>query len=309
MAKQQLKYIGRSVPRVDAVEKVTGAAKFLGDLAIPGMLQGKILRSSYPHARILAIDTAKAEALEGVAAVLTAADMGEIVPTYSGRPVIATKKVRYVGEPIAAVAAVDLDTAEKALSLIDIQYEELPSVVGIDAARANGGPLIHEDRSDNFCAHESVERGNVQEGFAQSDVVVEDHFTFPMVYHYAMEPHSVIAHWNDDGITVWSSAQHPFQVRGDIAKIFKVPISRVRMIISYLGGGYGSKSYTKFEPLVVALARKAGAPVRILNSVADSMLTVRRHAAKVRVKTGFKQDGRIIAREAEIYLDTGAPAL
>ena len=306
MAKQQLKYIGRSVPRVDAVEKVTGAAKFLGDLAIPGMLQGKILRSSYPHARILAIDTAKAEALEGVAAVLTAADMGEIVPTYSGRPVIATKKVRYAGEPIAAVAAVDLDTAEKALSLIDIQYEELPSVVGIDAARANGGPLIHEDRSDNFCAHESVERGNVQEGFAQSDVVVEDHFTFPMVYHYAMEPHSVIAHWNDDGITVWSSAQHPFQVRGDIAKIFKVPISRVRMIISYLGGGYGSKSYTKFEPLVVALARKAGAPVRILNSVADSMLTVRRHAAKVRVKTGFKQDGRIIAREAEIYLDTGA---
>src|SRR5262249_17161559 len=136
--------------------------------------------------------------------------------------------------------------------------------------------------------------------FAQSDILVEDNFTFPMVYHYAMEPHSVIAHWGEDAITVWSSAQHPFQVRGDIAKVFRVPASRVRIVISYLGGGYGSKSYTKFEPLVVALARKAGAPVRICNSVADSMLTVRRHAAKVRIKTGFKNNGTIMAREAEI---------
>src|SRR5262249_60270839 len=131
-----------------------------------------------------------------------------------------------------------LQRVEHALSLIEIRYEESPSVVGIEAARAGGAALIHEDRSDNFCAHESVERGNVQEGFAQSDVVVEDHFTFPMVYHYAMEPHSVIAHWNDEGVTVWSSAQHPFQVRNDIAKIFHIMPSRVRMVISYLGGGY-----------------------------------------------------------------------
>src|SRR5438105_4185041 len=169
MAKQQLKYVGRSVPRVDGVEKVTGAAKFLGDLVVPGMLHGKILRSAYPHARILSIDTSKAESLPGVAAVLTAADIGDLIPTYNGRP--------------------------------------------------------------------------------------------------------VIAQWNEEGVTICSSAQHPFQVRGDIAKIFRMPISRVRMIISYLGGGYGSKSYTKFEPLVVALARKAGAPVRVCNSVSDSMLT------------------------------------
>jgi CO/xanthine dehydrogenase Mo-binding subunit len=306
MAKQQLKYVGRSVPRVDGVEKVTGAAKFLGDLVVPGMLHGKILRSAYPHARILSIDTSKAELLPGVAAVLTAADIGDLIPTYNGRPVIAMEKVRYAGEPVAAVAATDLATADEALSLIDVQYEELPPAVGIDAARAEGAPLIHEDRGDNICSHETVERGNVQDGFAQSDLVVEDDFTFPMVYHYAMEPHAVIAQWNEEGVTIWSSAQHPFQVRGDIGKIFRMPISRVRMIISYLGGGYGSKSYTKFEPLVVALARKAGAPVRVCNSVTDSMLTVRRHAAKVRVKTGFKQDGTIVAREAEIYLDTGA---
>ena len=291
MAKRELKYVGRSVPRVDGIEKVTGQAKFLGDLVVPGMLHGKILRSSYPHARILSIDTSKAEALPGVAAVLTAADLGDRVPTYNGRPVIAANKVRYVGEPLAAVAATDLATAEEAATLIDVQYAELPPVIGIDAARAHGAPLIHEDHSDNICSHERVERGNIQEGFAQSDVVVEDNFTFPMVYHYAMEPHSVIAHWNDEGVTVWSSAQHPFQVRNDIAKIFRIPPSRVRMVISYLGGGYGSKSYTKFEPLVVALARKAHAPVRVCNSVSDSMLTVRRHSAQVRVKTRL-QAGR-----------------
>ena len=306
MSRRQLKYVGHSVPRVDGVEKVTGKAKFLGDLTIPGMLHGKILRSTYPHARILSIDTSRAQSLPGVAAVLTAADLGHPVPTYNGRPVIAENKVRYVGEPVAAVAATDLATAEEAISLIDLQCEELPPVVGIDAARAQGAPLVHEDHSGNVCSHERVERGNIQEGFARSDVVVEDHFTFPMVYHYSMEPHSVIAHWSDGGVTVWSSAQHPFQVRNDLAKVFHLAPSRVRMVISYLGGGYGSKSYTKIEPLVAALARKALAPVRLCNSVSDSMLTVRRHAAKVRVKTGFKQDGTIMAREAEIHLDTGA---
>ncbi|MEX0804933.1 MAG: xanthine dehydrogenase family protein molybdopterin-binding subunit [Candidatus Binatia bacterium] len=306
MAKQVFKYVGQSVARIDSLEKVTGQAKFLGDLVVPGMLCGKILRSSYAHAKIVSIDTSNAEALQGVVAVLTAADIADLNAIYSGRPVIAMNKVRYVGEPVAAVAAMDQATAEEAAALIDVQYEELPTVVGIDAARAPSAALIHEGRSDNICSHESVARGNVQEAFAQSHLVVEDDFTFPMVYHYAMEPHGVIAHWNEDGVTVWSSAQHPFQVRNDIAKVFRVPASTVRMIISYLGGGYGSKSYTKFEPLVVALARKANAPVRVSNSVGESMLTVRRHAAKVRVKTGFKNDGTITAREAEIYLDTGA---
>ena len=306
MSKQQLKYVGRSVPRVDGIEKVTGKAKFLGDLKVPGTLDGKILRSPYPHARIVSIDISKAEVLPGVIAVLTAADIGDLVPTYNGRPLIAMNKVRYVGEPVAAVAATDLAAAEEATSLIDVQYEELPPAVGIDGARAKGAPLIHEDRSDNICSHERVERGNAKEGFAQSDLVVEDHFTFPMVYHYAMEPHAVIAHWNEEGVTIWSSAQHPFQVRNDMARVFRLPTSRVRIVLAYLGGGYGSKSYTKFEPLVAALARKAGRPVRVCNSVADSMLTVRRHAAQVRIKTGLKQDGTLVAREAEIYLDTGA---
>ena len=306
MAKRQLKYVGHNVARVDGIDKVTGKAKFVGDITIPGMLQGKILRSTYPHARLASIDASRAEALPGVIAVLTASDIVDLNSIYNGRPVIATNKVRYVGEPVAAVAAVDLATAEEAMSLVQVEYEELPAVIGIDAALKKDAQLIHQEKAGNIGTHEKVTRGDVEEGFSLSDEVVEDTFTFPMVYHYAMEPHSVVAHYGtDDEITVWSSAQHPFQVRGDIAKIFKVPLAKVRMIINYLGGGYGSKSYTKFEPLVVALARKAKQPVRICNSVGESMVTVRRHGARVRIKTGVKRDGTILAREAEIYLDTG----
>jgi len=305
MAKRQLKYVGHSVPRVDGVDKVTGKAKFVGDIVVPGMLYGKILRSPYPHARIRAIDATEAEALPGVVAVLTAADIDDLNPIYNGRPIIAMHKVRYVGEPVAAVAALDLARAEEALGLIQVDYEELPAVVGIDAAVKKDAPLIHEEKGGNIGTHEQVRRGDADAGFAQSDEIVEDTFTFPMVYHYAMEPHSVIAHCDSDEVTVWSSAQHPFQVRGDIAKLFKLAPAKVRLIINYLGGGYGSKSYTKFEPLVVALARKARQPVRICNSVGESMVTVRRHGARVRIKTGVKRDGTILAREAEIYLDTG----
>ena len=305
MAKRQLKYVGHSVPRVDGVDKVTGKAKFVGDITVPGMLYGKILRSPYPHARIRAIDATEAEALPGVVAVLTAADIDDLNPIYNGRPIIAMHKVRYVGEPVAAVAALDLATAEEALGLIQVDYEELPAVVGIDAAVKKDAPLIHEEKGGNIGTHEQVRRGDADAGFAQSDEIVEDTFTFPMVYHYAMEPHSVIAHCDSDEVTVWSSAQHPFQVRGDIAKLFKLAPAKVRLIINYLGGGYGSKSYTKFEPLVVALARKARQPVRICNSVGESMVSVRRHGARVRIKTGVKRDGTILAREAEIYLDTG----
>ena len=306
MAKREFKFVGHNVKRVDGVEKVTGAAKFVGDITVPGMLYGKILRSTYPHARIRSIDASQAEALPGVIAVLTAADIADLNAIYNGRPVIAINKVRYVGEPVAAVAAVNIAIAEEALALIHVDYDELPTVSHIEAAISRGAPLVHEDKPNNIGTHEKVERGNVDEGFAQSDMIAEDNFTFPMVYHYAMEPHSAIAHYDvNDEITVWSCAQHPFQVRGDIAKVFKVPTAKVRLIINFLGGGYGSKSYTKFEPLVVALARKAKQPVRICNSVGESMVTVRRHGARVRIKTGVKSDGAIVAREAEIYLDTG----
>ncbi|MGH7844342.1 MAG: xanthine dehydrogenase family protein molybdopterin-binding subunit, partial [Candidatus Binatia bacterium] len=198
-------YIGQNVPRVDAIEKVTGKAKYTGDLSIAGMLHGKILRGPLAHARIKRIDIAEAESLPGVAAVLTAADLSDIYPFYSGRPVIAMDKVRYAGEPVAAVAAEDLRTAEEASALVHVDYEELPPFVGLDAALRGDAPLIHDDAPRNICSHERVEKGDVAEGFADADQVFEDIFTFPMVYHYAMEPHTAIAEWNDEGIKVWSS--------------------------------------------------------------------------------------------------------
>ncbi len=306
MARRKLRFVGQNVPRVDGIDKVTGRAKFTGDLMVPGMLYGKILRSPYPHARIIGIDASGAEAHEGVVAVLTAEDLSDLDPYYSGRPVIAIKKVHYVGEPVAAVAAEDEATAEEALSLIRVDYEELPMVVGLEAALRKGAPRVHEDLSDNICSHERVEKGNVEDGFAQADEIFENDFTFPMVYHYSMEPHSVIADFSEEEITVWSSAQHPFLVQEDVARIFGVPAAKVRIVVPHLGGGFGGKSYTKFEPLVIALARKAMRPVRICLSVSEAMVTVRRHAAKVRLKTGVNRDGTLLAREAEIYLDTGA---
>ena len=178
MAKRAFKYVGHSVKRVDGVEKVTGAAKYVGDITVPGMLYGKILRSTYPHARIRSIDASQAEALPGVIAVLTAADIADLNPIYNGRPVIAMKKVHYVGEPVAAVAAEDLATAEEALALIHVDYEELPTVTNIEAAIKPGAPLVHEDKGRNIGTHEKVDRGNADEGFAQSDVIAEDHSLF-----------------------------------------------------------------------------------------------------------------------------------
>ena len=301
-----MKYVGNNTRRVDGVDKVTGRAKYTGDLEIPGMLYGHVLRSPYPHALIEDIDATAAESLPGVAGVLTGRDVADVDPHYAGRPLIALERARYAGEPVAVAVAEDPLTAEQAAAEVVVSYREVPSAVGLDAALAPDAPLVHEDRSGNICGHEQVRRGDAAEGFAQSDRVFEHHFTFPMIYHYTMEPHGVIADYRGDGITLWSSAQHPFLVQADLARIFGFPASKVSLNVPYLGGGFGGKSYAKIEPLVVAASRKVGRPVRVCLSVPEAMLTVRRHSAKIRLKTGVKQDGAIMAREAEIYLDTGA---
>lgn len=299
-------HIGQSVPRVDGLEKVTGQARFTGDVVLPGMLEGKILRSPLPHARIRGIDTSRAKALPGVRAVVTARDLDGIDPFYGGRPAVATDTVRYVGEPVAAVAADDEVTAETALSLIEVDYEALPAVLGIDAALADGAPRVHEDADTNVCVRSSVEQGNVAVGFDAADEIFEDRFSFPMVYHYSMEPHSTVAQYRPDGIQLWSSAQHPFLVQQDLARMFHLSPDRVQLTVLFLGGGFGGKSYTKFEPLVILMSRKAGCPVRTCLSVPEAMVTVRRHGATVKLKTGVKRDGSLVARQADIHLDTGA---
>jgi CO/xanthine dehydrogenase Mo-binding subunit len=321
--------VGSSIPRVDGVAKVTGAAKFTGDLAFPGLLEARVLRSPLPHAQIDAIDTGKAVALPGVIAVLTRDDLHDIDPYYGNclrdRAVVATDRVRFVGEPVAVVAAESGFIAEEALALIEVRYRELPCVADMDAALAEGAPRIHEGPSGtgefhdvaavgesfggNICHRESFTRGDPDKAFADADRIIDETYEFPMVYQYAMEPHSAVAQVTSEGIRLWSSSAHPFLVRSELAHMFGLPHAQVEVIVPFVGGAYGSKSYFKIEPLAVAIARKCGGrPVRVVQTVPESMLTTRRHSARVHLKTGFKRDGTLVSREARVWLDTGAYA-
>lgn len=305
--------IGTSVARVDGVDKVTGKAKYAGDLLIPGMIEGKFLRSPYAHARILSIDTREAQALPGVITVVTSDDFTDISP-YIGRgknkdqPIIAVERVIYAGQPVAAVAALDRATAEEALSRIRVDYEELPAVVEIEEAIAEGAPQIHAFAERNICFQTELVKGDVERGFAEADEIFEDEFEFPMIFHYSMEPHTAIAQMDGDGIRIWTSTGHPFGVRAEIAEAFHYPLSKIRVQVNFVGGAYGGKSGAKIEPLVVALARKARRPVRVIQTFSEAMATCRRHAIKCRLKTGAKKDGTLTAKQAEIYLNTGAYA-
>src|SRR5687768_3125671 len=321
--------VGVSAPRVDGVEKVTGAAKFTGDISFSGLLEARVLRSPLPHAEIASIDAGKAAALPGVIAVLTREDLKDIDPFYGNclrdRAIVAIDRVRFVGEPVAVVAAEDALIAEEALALIDVHYKELSCVPDIDAARAEGAPLLHENLAGagefhdvagvgerfggNICHRERFVKGDPDSAFAKAEEIVEETFEFPMIYQYAMEPHTAVARFTSDGITLWSSSAHPFLVRSELAHMFHLPHAKVEVIVPFVGGAYGSKSYFKIEPLAVAMARKTGGrPVRVVQSLTEAMLTTRRHSARVRMKTGVKGDGTLVAREAEVLMDTGAYA-
>jgi len=310
---REFSVIGTSVRRVDGADKVTGRARYAGDLVVPGMIEGKLLRSPYAHARILSIDTRLAEALPGVIAVLTSKDFTDVSP-YMGRgknkdhPIIAVDRVIFAGQPVAAVAARDRATAEEALEKITVEYDELPAVISVDEAIADGAPLVHDFAERNICFQTELVKGDVESGFAEADEIFEDTFEFPMIYHYAMEPHVAIAEVDSDGINIWTSTGHPFGVRQEIAEIYHYPLSKIRVHVNFVGGAYGSKSGGKIEPLVVALARKAQRPVRVALNVAEAMATCRRHAIQCKLKTGVKKDGTLVAKQAEIYLNTGAYA-
>ena len=320
-------HIGRSQPRRDAREKLRGEAQFVGDLLVPRMLHGKVLRSPIAHGRIVSIDTSAAERVPGVVCVLTGADLHDIDPYYGhsikDRPILAIDKVRFHGEQVAAVAAETVAAAAAAVELIDVEYEELPVVANVADAIAAGAPLVTDreskpglfhglgeipPRDGNVCYRYRIDRGELESVFARADIVVEGEYTFPSVYQYAMETHTVVAQVEGDEITLWATCQHPFLVRAEIADLFGVPVANVRIQVPYLGGGFGSKSYTKMEPLTVALARKAGRPVRIQNRVAESMVTTRRHNMTCRMRTAATADGRLLARDVECLFDTGAYA-
>jgi CO/xanthine dehydrogenase Mo-binding subunit len=319
--------VGQSVERADGRLKLAGQAEYTGDIRLPGMLYGAILHSQAGHARITSISTAAAEKAEGVVAILTAEDLSDLDPYYGhalrDRPIVALGKVRFAGEPVAVVAAESQAAADAAVAYIDVEYEELPVAASLDQALAEDAPLVHDqvarpgashglgdlpDAEGNICYSYSFRRGDVDGAFADASVVVEGEYTFPAVYQYSMETHTTIAHWRGGELTLWSSCQHPFLVRQEIAGLFGLPLDLVQVIVPFLGGGFGSKSYTKMEPLTAAIARKAGRPVRILNSVNESMITTRRHNMKCRMRTAAAADGTLLGRSAEAWMDTGAYA-
>src|SRR5439155_22405602 len=319
--------IGRSQPRRDAREKLRGQAQFVGDILVPRMLHGKVLRSPIAHGRIVSIDTSAAEQVSGVVCVLTGADIRDIDPYYGhaikDRPILAIDKVRFHGEQVAAVAAETVAAAAAAVEAIAVEYEDLPVVATVEDAVADGAPLVTDrptkpglfhglgelpPRDGNVCYRYALDRGELEALFAHADIVVEGEYTFPSVYQYAMETHTVIAQVVGDEITLWATCQHPFLVRAELADLFSVPVANVRIQVPYLGGGFGSKSYTKMEPLTVALARKAGRPVRIQNRVDESMVTTRRHGMRCRMRTASTGDGRLLGREVDCWFDTGGYA-
>jgi CO/xanthine dehydrogenase Mo-binding subunit len=321
---------GKQARRLDGIEKVTGKALYTGDLQLPGMAYAKILRSPVAHARLVKVDASKAKELMGVIATLTRDDIKEFNykygATYKDQSIVAVDKVRYVGDPVAAVLAEDPALAEQALDLIEVEYEELPRVTNIEEAVAPGAVQVHEGdvarselrgseygaperfKGTNICYYLGFSRGDLDKGFAQSDYVYEDTFRFQKVQHYSLEAHVNIAYYDGDKLTVWASCQDPFTLRDHLAGIFRLPLSRVRVIVPHVGGGYGGKLYVKAEPIAAALSWKTRRPVKLALSISESFKTVTRHPARVTVKTGVNKDGKLVARECQVYMDTGAYA-
>jgi CO/xanthine dehydrogenase Mo-binding subunit len=325
----EYRVVGQPEPRSDGIDKVTGTALYTVDVELPHMAHGKILRSPYAHARLVRVAAARAEKLPGVFAVITRDDQRRIAmfgAAYKDQTIVAVDKVRYAGDPVAAVAAIDERTAAEALALIEVEYEDLPAVTSLDEALAPGAVLVHEASASggelmgqryeapkefsgtNLCYRFSYAKGDVEDGFKKSDHVFEDTFTFPRVQHFSMEPHATVAHVEGDRITLWAATQEPFTLREHLAEIFRIPLNRVRVIVPYVGGGYGGKLAVKTEPLAAALSWKAQRPVRLAHSIEESFRTVTRHPARVNIKTGVMKDGKLVARQCLIHMDTGAYA-
>lgn len=309
---EKFSVVGQKVTRFEGYEKVTGESRFIDDIVVPGMLTGKILRSPYPHARIVNIDTSKAEKVRGVRTVVTAEDTikrgwGAFFPDQFP---LSEGKARYVGEEVAAVAAIDLDIAEEAVELIDVEWEELPAVFDAEEAMKEGAPLIHEDKERNIAMQFDVERGDIQRAFAESDLIVEDTFESVPQWHCAIETIGSVAEYDSSGkYTIYMNTQTLFMARYRLAAALGIRESDVRVIQSAVGGGFGGKSCDDNNAIVAAvLARKAGKPVKIINTREEEFLAGSRPRVnmKIWVKMGFKSNGMIRAKHTRVVADNGA---
>ena len=326
---------GRAVQRRDLLEKVTGRAVYTVDVVPPSCLHAKVLRADRAHATIVSIDTAAAQAAPGVVAVLTADDLEGLFPRFghivADHCILAIGKVRYYGEPVALVVANSVLAAADAVELIDVQYKDLPALMNAAEALAPGAPLLHEvsygasgDESftalaatpdaeelaptSNVAHENNLEWGDVDAAFASAALITASDMAYPMLYGYAMEPYNAVAWFADGGLRVVSSAQHPYMVRTDLARVFSLPLAQVRVEAPYLGGGYGTKSYTKVEPLAAVGAWATRRPVKLVLDVEEAIYTTRADSARIRARTAFDADGVILAREFDLVLDSGAYA-
>jgi 4-hydroxybenzoyl-CoA reductase alpha subunit len=306
--------VGKSLPRVDAADKVTGRAKFTADLYFENMLSGKILGSPIAHGRIKKIDPGGARALPGVKLVLTGKDVPDISygvnPARYDEHVLAKEKVRHVGDEVAAVIAVDEDTAEQGLGLIKVEYEELPAVFNPVEAIKAGAPLLHDRYKNNINTHVDHHFGDVEKGFAEADYIREENFVGNHVYQSPLEPHAAIAFWDNDGLTLvlYSSTQVPHYLHYMVARVLDIPLGRIRIIRPPVGGGFGGKLDTTPLDLISAIAsKKLGRPVKMVYSRKEMFLHGRgRHKQHMNFRIGVKKDGTLTAVRSRIYLDGGA---
>jgi CO/xanthine dehydrogenase Mo-binding subunit len=314
--------IGRSAERVGGVDRVTGAQRYAADIRLENMLHVKLVSLDCARARLNAIDTREAAQIEGVRCILAAADLRRYTlgpmprygPTYADRPVLATGETRFFGEPVAAVAAESEDEAELAASLIRVDYEELLPVLTIDAALDPASPLVQdpEIRRHDRRAHTNIldewHFGWGDLAQAKADCVIENDYTFPMVTHFAIEPHAFLAAPDSNGVTIWSPTQHPFVLQRVVASALGWPISKVRIIAPDPGGGFGGKGWPKFEPLMAFLALETGRPVRLVLTLEETFQAARRTSARVHIRSGFDASGQIVFEDIHADFLIGAYA-
>lgn len=311
--------VGKGLPKVDAWPKVKGNTVYADDFSMPGMLYAKVLRSKYPAAKIKSIDTAKAKQLPGVHAVLTAADVPnnnlkakfgqskDIGAQFEGLyRVLAENKVRFMGEAVALVAAESLETAEEAVGLIQVEYEPLPGVFDPEEALKPGAYLVGENES-NLVSHFKIRKGNVEEGFAAADVIVENTYRVPFVDHAYLEPESGVAWLNEDGVLNIRVSTQVVEHFRTVADVLGIPQNRVRVIGTWVGGGFGGKEDITVESFLALLTWKTGRPVKLTYTREESLLAhSKRHPYDMKYRTGATRDGRITAMEAELISDAGA---
>lgn len=308
--------VGKPTPMVDAVARVTGTVPYAANLRLPHMLVAKILRSPLPHARIVAFDAGTAEQMPGVVAVLTDADLGHANGPKRNwglmrqdQPVVAYDRVRYIGEPVAVVAAETAEIAEAALATIEVEYDEWPAVYNVQEATQPEAPILHDAHPGNILTHWKLRHGDLEAGFAAADEIIEETFTSPIAQHAALEPHVTAAQWNEGQLTLWSATQAPYPVQSVVADLFGLEPDDVHVIVPPLGGGYGGKGHVRLQPLVAALAWKVnGRPVKLVLTRAEEFVTVTKHAATITIKSGVKRDGTFTARQVTLHWNAGAYA-